>query len=250
MSNFLSEDEKNAVRSKVFYAAAKLFLERGYSNTTTRGLAEYAGVNVSAMNRHFGSKENILCELIRYVMKGQFRTARELVKDATEDEVLYYAVETALQLYMAESEEAVRELYVTVYSLPRASQLIYREVSEILLPKVFSAYLSEASAEAFYRMEIASGGIIRGYLSLPCGPEFPVEQKVARFLDAALRVYHVPEEKIREAIDFVSRYDFKTIAKQTVASMMEALEKRYDQFKSAHPAGQGDLLTIPKEESI
>ena len=77
-----------------------------------------------------------------------------------------------------------------------------------------------------------------------------MEEKVAHFLDAALRVYHVPEEKIREAVDFVGRFDLKTLAKQTIASLLETLEKQHAQFVSAHPAGQGDLLTIPKEESI
>lgn len=225
MPNYLTEKEKNALRSKVFLAAARLFLERGYSNTTTRSLADYAGVNVSAMNRQIGSKENILCELIRYVMNEQFRTAQGLMEKTTEDGILYYAVETTLQLYMAESDESVRELYLTAYSLPRASELIHRSVSELLLPKVFSGYLPEWSAEDFYWMEIASGGIIRGYVSIPCSDTFTMEQKVSHFLDAALRVYHVPEEKIREAIDFVKQYDFRSIAQHTITSMLQALEK-------------------------
>ena len=226
MANYLSEEEKNALRSKVFYAAAKMFLEHGYSNTTTRGLADSAGVNVSAMNRHFGSKENILCELIRYVMIGQFRVAREHTEPKTEDMVLYYAFETALQLYMAESQESVRELYLTAYSLPRASELLHRAVAESLLPKVFSPYLPGWSTEDFYQMEIASGGIIRGYISVPCTPDFTVEQKVEHFLDAALRIYHVPDEKIREAIAFVKQYDLKAIAEHTVESLLQTLEKR------------------------
>lgn len=250
MSNYLSEEEKNAIRSKVLYAAARLFLERGYSNTTTRGLADYAGVNVSTINRQFGSKETILCELIRYVMNGQFRTARELAETATDDMVLYYALETALQLHMAECGESIRELYITAYSLPHTSELIHRAVAESLLPKVFSAYLPGMSPENFYQLEIASGGIIRGYISLPCSDAFPIEQKVAYFLDAALRVYHVPEEEIREALDFVKQYDLKTIAKQTIASMLQALENRDFHSAKSFSADQGDLQTILEEETI
>ncbi len=250
MSNYLTEQERNALRSKVLYGAAKLFLEKGYSNTTTRGLAEYSGVNVSAMNRQFGSKENILCELIHYVMNGQFHIARELTEKATEDKLLYYAIETALQLHMAESHEAVRELYLTAYSLPHASELIHRAVSNLLLPKVFSAYLPEMSPEDFYQLEIASGGVIRGYIAVPCTAAFPIEQKVAHFLDAALRIYHVPEERIREAIDFVKQYDLGSIAKQTIASMLQELEKWDTHFTESFPADQGDLQTISKEETI
>ena len=250
MSNYMTENEKNELRSKIFYAAAKMFLERGYCNTTTRSLADYAGVNVSTMNRQFGSKENILCELIYYVMRGQFRIARELTEKVTEDMILYYAVETSLQLYMAESDEAVRELYLTAYSLPHASEIIHRAVSKLLLPKAFSIYLPGLSSEEFYQMEIASGGIIRGYIGIPCTPIFPMERKVERFLDAVLRVYHVPEEKIRQAVDFVNQYDLETIAKRTIASLLQALENHDIRPDKSFSADQGDLQIIPKEEII
>lgn len=241
MSNCLTENEKKAVRSKILYGSAKLFLERGYSHTTTRGIADYAGVNVSAMNRLFGSKENIFCELVQYVMNGQFHTALEIIAKGTEDMVFFYAVETALQLYIAESNESIRELYLTAYSLPRSSELIHTAVSELLLPKVFSAYLPESSEEEFYRLEIASGGVIRGYIGIPCSPEFTIEQKVEHFLDAALRIYHVPEDKIREAIGFVKQLDLKTIAQDTIDSMLQALEKIEHPPDSPVHADQADL---------
>lgn len=202
------------------------------------------------MNRQFGSKENILCELIRFVMDGQFLKARELTAHTTEDEVLFYALETALQLYMAESDEAVRELYLTVYTLPHTSELIHRAVAELLLPKVFSAYLPGLSLEEFYELEIASGGIIRGYISVPCSSVFPMEQKVAHFVDAALRVYHVPEEKIREALDFVKQFDLETIAKNTIASMLQTLETWNGQGIPVNPTDQTDPKNTQKEETI
>lgn len=233
MSNYLSEEEKQVLRSKVFYTAAKLFLEQGYSNTTTRVLAEHAGVNVSAMNRQFGSKESILCGLIRYVLNGQMQTAHRLIGDAKEDMVLFYAVETALQLHMAESSEAVRELYLTAYSLPRSSELIYAMVSETMLPKIFAGYLPGRRAEDYYRMEIASGGVIRGYIGVPCSSVFTIEQKVEHFLDAALRIYHVPEDKIREVIEFVGQMNLQTVARDTIDSMLRMLE---------HPNEPSDTL--------
>lgn len=245
MSNYLSEKEKTALRAKVFHAAAKLFLEQGYSHTTTRGLAACAGVNVSAMNRQFGSKENILCELVQFVMNEQFRTALKIVTKETDDTVFFYAVETALQLYMAESNEEARELYLTAYSLPHSSELIHTAVSEMLLPKVFSAYLPESSREDFYRLEIASGGVIRGYIGIPCSPEFTIEQKVERFLDAALRIYHVPEDKIRQAIGFVKRLDLKTIAQETIASMLKSLENLDHPSVQSFYTDQTDSQNMP-----
>lgn len=224
MSNYLSEQEKRALQSKVFHAAAKLFLEKGYSRSTTRQIAKCAGVNVSAMNRHFGSKENILCGLVRFVLSGQMQTARKIIGEKSDDMLLFYAVETALQLYMAESGESIRELYLAAYSQPHSSAMIYEAVSEVLLPKVFAEYIPGKRKEDFYRLEIASGGVIRGYIAVPCSPGFTIEQKTAQFLEASLRIYHVPEDKIQEAIGFVKQFDLQTIARNTIVSMLHSLE--------------------------
>lgn len=248
VSNYLSKEEKLVIQTKVCQAAAKMFLERGYSHTTTRALAEAAGVNVSAMNREFGSKENILCTLVQYVLNGQYRTAWELIRGKTEDMVIFYAVETALQLHMAESSEAVRDLYLTAYSLAHSSELIHRAVSNELLPKTFAAYLPEPDPRMYYELEIASGSIIRGYIGVPCSPEFTVQQKIARFLDVSLRIYRVPEEKIRECIEFVTQFDLETIARDTIESMMRELEdpEQLELRLFAMP----HVNQLPKEERI
>ncbi|MBQ4092691.1 MAG: helix-turn-helix transcriptional regulator, partial [Firmicutes bacterium] len=54
MANYRTEAEKKEFRRKVLYAAAKLFLEQGYTQTSVREIAKYAEVNVSTMNQFFG----------------------------------------------------------------------------------------------------------------------------------------------------------------------------------------------------
>ena len=212
-----------AARRNALYAAAWMFLKFGYTDTSLRGVAKEAGISLSALLRTFGSKEGLLCALVDYVLDGQFTTAMELVSGVTDDPVLYYAAETTLKLYMAESDESIRDLYGAVYSLPESSELVRRSVTEKMLGRVFRAYLPEASPADFYQLEIASGSIIRGYMTVPCSADFPVEQKVRRFLECSLRVYRVPEEKIAEAVSFVERFDYPVIARQTVEAMFARL---------------------------
>lgn len=257
MANYLSKQERMTLRLKVLHAAAKMCLEQGYSHTTTRALAECAGVNVSAMNREFGSKENIFCGLVRFVLDGQFSAAWKLIEGKTEDMVLFYAVETTLQLYMAESSEAARDLYLMAYSLPYASELIHKAVSGSLLPKAFGKYLPGSDQETFNQLEIASGGVIRGYIGVPCSPEFTIEQKAECFLDAALRIYHVPEDKIREAIGFVKQFDLEAIAQSTIDSMLRSLEDpdyplcvQMFHMDQADPQHMPQRNHSPKEETI
>ena len=212
----------DAVRKKSMYLAARLFLQQGYTATSLRSIAKAGGFSLSAVLRTFGSKEGLLCALVRFVLEGQFTTAQALTQQVG-DPVLYYAAETTLQLYMTESDEAIRDLYGAVYSLPESSALIRREVSGRLLGNAFADYLPGATEKDFRELAIASGSIMQGYMTYPCTPEFPIEQKVRRFLECSLRIYQTPEEKIAEAVQFVQRFDYQTIARQTVDAMLALL---------------------------
>jgi len=207
------------VREKTLFAAAELFLEKGYTETTTRGIAQKAGVDVSSMNRAFGCKENILCELVTYVLNGQFETMAALLKGVTDDRILFYAAETTMQLYMAESDESIRNLYMAAYSMPHSIDIIHQTITE-KLEQIFKAHLPHLMTRDFYELEIASGGIMRSFMARPCDMYFTIERKVKRFLETTFRIYQVPDAKIQEAIEFVQQFDFPDIAKSTIDRML------------------------------
>ncbi len=51
--------------TRILDAALDLFYQKGYEGTTTRAIAEGAGVNEVTLFRNFGSKENIFMEVVR-----------------------------------------------------------------------------------------------------------------------------------------------------------------------------------------
>ena len=223
MANIKSEAARAELRSKVLHAAARMFLHMGYSQSTTRGIASQAGVNVSAMNREFGCKENILCDLVEYVLENQFELTAQYIRDYTDDRILFYAAETTLQLYLAESDENIRELYSVAYTLPGPASLIQKMITG-KLQLIFGEHLPDLSEQDFFELELASGGIMRSLMAHPCNEQFPIERKVARFIECSFRLYQVPEEKIREAITFVGQFDYPTMARQATKLMLERLD--------------------------
>ncbi len=214
-------------KEKVLYSAAVLFLEKGFQRTTIVDIADHAGVNRGSVVFAITSKENLLKMLVDYVLDGQFETSQKIIAGKTDDPVLYYAVECALQLYMAETGEQVRELYAASYSMPLTSELIYAKSTARLEP-LFRDYNPTWESSDFFECEIASGSIIRGYMAKPCDMYFTIERKVHAFLLHALTLYHVPQEKIDEAIRFVSAIDFEAIANDTIAHMVSYLKKRIE----------------------
>ena len=163
-------------QQKVLRSAVALFLEKGYTRTATGEVATAAGIGQSSFFRVFPSKEALLLELVKRMFGGQFDLAGQ--HSGTEDPVFLYAVETALQLHIAELTEPLRELYVMAYSLPTTADYLYHSTAE-RLQTIFAAYLPDAEPKDFYEMEIASAGIMRGFMSVPCDLYFTPKAKTS-----------------------------------------------------------------------
>ncbi len=213
------------MQRKILFTAAKLFLKKGYTATTLRGIASAAETNTGSLINLFSTKEDILAALVEYVLKGQFDATEKLLNGITDDKILFYAAETTLQLHMAESDERIRDIYAAAYSMPKTSGIIQHTITG-KLETIFREHLPNLMTRDFYKLEIASGGIMRGFMTIPCDMWFTMDQKIAAFLETTFLVYRVPDEKIREAIAFVSKFDFPTIAKATIASMLSFLEEK------------------------
>jgi AcrR family transcriptional regulator len=216
-----SRSEK--VRSRVLHAAAKLFLDKGYVNSTMKEISSLAGVNYGSMMFVFRSKEEILSELVRIVLDGQFESTARFLKGKTEDKILFYAAETTLQLYMAESSEHIRELYTLSYSQSASSNIIYEKIT-VKLAEIFKEQYPNYTQGEFYEKELASAGVMRNYMTRPCGIYFTMDRKVRAFLENALLLYEIPREKISEAIEFVSQFDWKRIARDVIDNMLAYFE--------------------------
>jgi len=225
LANIGHSDRFEKVRKKLLYVAAKQFLQKGYTMTSLKDIAAEAGTNTGVLMRTFGSKENILAALVKYVLNEQFYQTSNLLKGKIDDKILFYAAETTLQLHIVESDENIREMYGAAYSLPSTTQIIQQTITG-KLESIFSEHLPHLETKDFYELEIASGGIMRGFMTIPCDMYFTMDRKIKRFLETTFLVYRVSDEKIKEAIDFVSQFDFKQIAQDLIQSMLRDVSSK------------------------
>ncbi|HOZ48269.1 MAG TPA: CerR family C-terminal domain-containing protein [Candidatus Hydrogenedentes bacterium] len=78
----MAEPEPTGTKLALITAAGELFAEHGLEGTSVRAIAEKAGTNVAAINYHFGSKENLHAEVMRYVMlDADLRRPSTLLQD-------------------------------------------------------------------------------------------------------------------------------------------------------------------------
>ena len=60
-----SKSVAKKTRLRILAAAEKVFAQRGYRAMTLREVTKQAGVNLAAVNYHFGSKTNLMRALLR-----------------------------------------------------------------------------------------------------------------------------------------------------------------------------------------
>ncbi|SHI32719.1 TetR/AcrR family transcriptional regulator [Streptomyces sp. 3214.6] len=68
-------------RAELLAAAAELFVTRGYAATTTRAVAERAGMRQASMYHYVSGKEELLAELLESTVTPSLAYARELLAD-------------------------------------------------------------------------------------------------------------------------------------------------------------------------
>lgn len=214
----------HVTKEKLLQSSVFLFLKQGYQGTTLQAIAKNAGLTTGAIFQCFSDKEGILHELIATMFGSQF-AAVEAMLAGNDDPVLLYAAETALQLHITELSESLRDVYVTAYSLPTTSEYIYRMTAK-KLAALFAAYLPKWEEKDFYEIEIASAGIVRGYMARQCDMYFTIEQKVRRFLETSLVLYRIPEDQIRRATDCVLTMDLHDLAEKVIAGASDSVSQQ------------------------
>ena len=217
--------ERGISRSLVLHSAIKMFIDKGYSNTKIHDISNDCGVTYNEIYRMFVDKETLLSHLVDLVIEHQFEFSDEVLKDKTEDKLFKYAFDSVLQLYIAESKEHIREMYAVSYSMPSTTHKIYDFITK-KLEDTFKDYLPEFDTKEFYELEMASAGIMRGYIINPCTMYFTMGRKVERFLQTSLRIYKVPEERIKEVMKFINSFDMKKLADEVLDTLYEYIINR------------------------
>ncbi|MDD6467927.1 MAG: TetR/AcrR family transcriptional regulator [Erysipelotrichaceae bacterium] len=213
-------------QKRILQACVRLFLEKGYRQTTMLQILKEAQVSSSSFQNLFHSKDGVLMELVKFMFEKQFGMARSVVGTALSP-VYVYAVETALQITLTELNENLREIYLEAYTQKQLLEYIQRATTREL-QSIFGPYQPELTQQDFYELELGSAGLMRGYMANPCTDEFTLERKLNKFVTLALRGYKVPEDELQQVLAFLAKLDMRSIAQSVMEELFRQLAMRYE----------------------
>jgi AcrR family transcriptional regulator len=153
------------VRSLVLAAARELFAERGFGGTTTREIADRAGVSETVLFRNYGTKERIFQAAVVQPIDDFLRT--------------YTAGWLDIPLGEGDPDEMLRNFVESLYDLARGNRS--------LLLAAASEELGREGQTAFARLEHMAAEIARahGY-----SYDAPVAVRVAVAMVVSIAVFH------------------------------------------------------------
>ena len=222
MANIRSEEATAELHRKILTAATALFMQKGFERTTFVDIAKLSDVPKSKILYEFASKEEILSLLVTEFLDGVAKASDAVSKKLTDDKLLIFMANEVLQIYMAEMNEDMRNLYLAGYSMPKTSEEVLKRRTEILY-REFGNMLPYLELKDFYELEIASMGIMRAYMSVPCTMYFTLEAKTDRLISTILKIYDIDNKRIEETKEFMKKIDFEKKKKKTVEDVFEEL---------------------------
>jgi AcrR family transcriptional regulator len=138
-----------STRDKILKAAQKLFARHGYDGTTTRELAEKAGIAEGTLFRHFTNKKAILVEV---ATQGWIELLTDLLTELSEM-ASYEAISHMMykrMLRLGDNYDMMRVCFMEVQSHPDLRDRIQSEVVE-KMTSVAEAFFQTAMERGVYR---------------------------------------------------------------------------------------------------
>lgn len=121
----------DSTRERILDAAERLFAERGFDGTSIRDVTTEAGVNLAAVHYHFGSKEDLVREVLRRVVTPA-NAARLKMMDEAEQKPGGPLVSDLLRAFIQPELELARDLGPRGQCITRLVGRMFSEPNEVV----------------------------------------------------------------------------------------------------------------------
>ena len=143
--------ERSVTEVRLVEAAVQLFSRQGFKGTSTRDIAQLAGVNEATLFRYFGKKTDLFwaaaesrLNRLKFGRELQSGLASDLDPDVIVPMLAAFVVEN-----MSEHPELMRLLYVARFELSGADQIFREHLGPIF--DAVHAYFSRCAAKGLIR---------------------------------------------------------------------------------------------------
>lgn len=207
---------------EIVQVATRMFLERGYTNTTTKAISDALEMSKGNLTFHYPTKEHLLSVLVDMLTEFQWEL---MEKEANEgiSSILAICLELMSMASACENSDVAKDFFISSYTSPMTLEIIRRNDTE-RAKKVFAEYCKDWTDEQFREAEILVSGIEYATL-MTTGDTVPLDVRITGALNQILIIYNVPEEIRKTKLKKVLAADYKNIGSRILGEFIEYVEK-------------------------
>ena len=212
----------NTTKLEIIQVATSRFIEKGYSSTTFRMIADELDISTGHIIFYFPSKESLLAELVEMLCDFQWKLIKEEADEGMSS-LLALCFELMTMAVACEESEVAKDFFISSYQSPKCLEIIHNN-DTARAKEVFADYCSDWTDEQFREAEILVAGIEHATLNA-IDKSVSIETRISGALNAIMMIYNVPEEIRRTKIEKVLAMDYRSIGKRIFNEFKEYVEK-------------------------
>ena len=205
-----SPKKLNATKKEIILVATRLFLERGFTDTSVKLISDTLNISSGNLTFHYPTKEHLLAVLVKMLCDFQWHSM-EVALDEGSSPLMTLCLELAAMTAICDENEIAKDFYLSAYSHTMTLNIIRLRDQE-KARKLFADYCGHWTEIEFIEAETLVSGIEYATLmKTPCSPELPV--RLAGAMKAIMNISGVPNEAAESCIQRVLQMDHLNIGR-------------------------------------
>lgn len=216
----------NTTKLEIIQAATRMFLEKGYSATSIKAIANALDMSTGHLTFYFPTKEHLLAELVDMLCGFQWAQVRHYVDDG-ESLLMAVCLELTAMTAICEENEVAKDFYLAAYTHPMTLEIIRKNDAQ-RAKLVFGEYCGNWTQTQFTEAETLISGI--EYATMMTTKESaPIDVRIAGALNSIMLIYQVPEEIRKNKIRRVLEMEYQAIGQRMLEDFIVYIEENTEQ---------------------
>lgn len=213
-------------KMEIVQVATRMFLERGYTKTTTAAICAELEMSKGNLTFHYPTKEHLLAVLVDMLCDFQWKMM-EAEADEGISSVMAICLELMSMASACEASAVAKDFFISTYQSPMSLEIIQSNDKE-RAQKVFADFCKGWSDEQFKEAEILVSGIEYATL-MATDEDVPLDVRIKGSLNQIMLIYNVPEDVRKKKIEKVLSMDYKAIGSRILKEFIEYVERSNEQ---------------------
>lgn len=229
----------NTTKLEIIQTATRMFLEKGYSATSIKAIADQLDMSTGHLTFYFPTKDHLLAKLVDMLCSFQWAMVKRYVEEG-ESLLMAVCLELTSMAAICEENEVAKDFYLSAYTSPLTLEIIRKNDGQ-RAKLVFGEYCQDWAEEQFAEAETLVSGIEYATM-MTTEDSAPIDTRISGALNNIMMIYQVPEETRRQKIQRVLAMDYTAIGRAVLQEFIAYIEETTEQAFEELLEGKGSGL--------